>query len=95
MGTAAESHPGLFLVHGELLLLDGLQLIAEVELGRLLLELGELVLVFGDLLQGWLDAGKHKRQKAFPVVIQWSPAIKSTSAFRFLNFRLKDFLKRP
>ena len=46
----------LFLVHGELLLLDGLELIPEVELGRLLLQLGKLVLVLGHLLQGRLDA---------------------------------------
>ena len=49
-------HPGLLLVHGELLLLDGLQLVPEVELGRLLLQLGELVLILGHLLQGRLDA---------------------------------------
>ena len=35
----------VFVVEGELLLLDLLQLVAEVELSRLLLELGELVLV--------------------------------------------------
>jgi hypothetical protein len=44
------------LVHGELLLLDGLQLVAEVELGRLLLQLRELVLVLGNLLKSWFDA---------------------------------------
>ena len=47
----------LLLVHGELLLLDGLELVPEVELGRLLLQLGEFVLVLGHLLQGRLDAG--------------------------------------
>ena len=46
------------LVHGELLLLDGLELIPEVELGGLLLQLGELVLVLRHLLQGRLDAGR-------------------------------------
>jgi len=46
------------LVHGELLLLDGLELIPEVELGGLLLQLGELVLVFRHLLQGRFDAEK-------------------------------------
>ncbi len=53
---SGRTHPGLLLVHGELLLLDGLQLVAEVELGGLLLQLGELVLVLGHLLQGGLDA---------------------------------------
>ena len=52
------SYPRLLLVHGELLLLDRLELVAEVELGSLLLQLGELVLVLRDLLQGGLDAGR-------------------------------------
>lgn len=46
----------LLLLQGELLLLDHLQLVAEVELGRLLLQLGEFVLVLGHLLQRGLDA---------------------------------------
>ena len=46
----------LLLVHGELLLLDGLELIAEVELSGLLLQLRKLVLVLRHLLQGGLDA---------------------------------------
>lgn len=54
------THPRVLLVHGELLLLDGLELVPEVELGRLLLELGELVLVLGHLLEGGLNAGEIK-----------------------------------
>ncbi len=50
------THPSLILVHGELLLLDGLELVAEVELGGLLLQLCELVLILGHLLQRRLDA---------------------------------------
>lgn len=46
----------LFLLQGELLLLDDLQLVAEVEFGRLLLQLGEFVLVLGHLLERGLDA---------------------------------------
>merc|ERR1712008_136836 len=45
----------LFFVHGELLLLDSLQLVSEVELGSLLLELCKLVLVLGNLFQCRLD----------------------------------------
>ena len=37
------------------LLVLGLELVGEGELGRLLLQLGELVLVLGDLLEGGLD----------------------------------------
>ena len=55
------THVLVVVVHGELLLLDLLELIAEVELGRLLLQLGELVLVLGDLLQGGLDAADVRR----------------------------------
>ena len=50
------SHPRGLLFHGELLLLDVLELAPQVELARLLLQLGELVLVLGHLLQGRLDA---------------------------------------
>lgn len=50
------THLFLLLLEGELLLLDNLQLVTEVELGRLLLQFGELVLVFGDLLQRRLHA---------------------------------------
>ena len=52
------SHRGspLLILHGELLLLDSLELISEVELCGLLLELGEFVLVFGNFLQCRLDA---------------------------------------
>ena len=53
------SYPRLLLVHGELLLLDRLELVAEVELGGLLLQLGELVLVLGYLLQRGFDARKQ------------------------------------
>ena len=49
----------LVVVHGELFLLDRLQLVPEVELGGLLLELGELVLVLRNLLQRGLDAEKR------------------------------------
>jgi hypothetical protein len=52
----SKSYSMFLLVHGELLLLDGLQLVAEVELGRLLLQLRELVLVLGNLLKSWFDA---------------------------------------
>merc|ERR1711900_126768 len=45
----------LFFVHGELFLLDSLQLVSEVELGSLLLELCKLVLVLGNLFQCRLD----------------------------------------
>ena len=55
------THPRLLLVHGELLLLDVLELGAQVELARLLLQLGELVLVLGHLLQGGLDAARIKQ----------------------------------
>lgn len=51
----------VLLLEGELLLLDLLELVAEVELGRLLLQLGELVFVLGDLLQGWLHAASPPR----------------------------------
>ena len=50
------AYSGVLLVHGELLLLDGLELVPEVELGGLLLQLGELVLVLRDLLEGGFDA---------------------------------------
>merc|ERR1719270_1728083 len=52
--------PWLLLVHGELLLLDVLELGAQVELARLLLQLGELVLVLGHLLQRRLDEFSSK-----------------------------------
>ncbi len=55
------SHRVLLLVHGELLLLDRLELVAEVELGRLLLQLRELVLVLRHLLQRRLDAEVSER----------------------------------
>ena len=52
------SHRGspLLILHGELLLLDSLELISKVELCGLLLELGEFVLVFRNFLQCRLDA---------------------------------------
>merc|ERR1712018_507665 len=48
--------PGaFFFVHREFLLLDGLQLVSEVELCSLLLELRKLVLVLRNLFQRRLD----------------------------------------
>ena len=47
------------VIHGELLLLDSLELVPDVELCRFLLELGELVLVLRNLLQRGLDAKKR------------------------------------
>jgi len=49
-------HRALVILKLELLLLDGLELIPEVELGSLLLQLSEFVLVLGHLLQGRFDA---------------------------------------
>lgn len=46
----------LFLLQGELLLLNNLELVTEVEFGGLLLQLREFVLVFGHLLQCGLNA---------------------------------------
>lgn len=51
----------VFVVQRELLLLHLLQLVLEVELGRLLLELGKLVLVFGHFLQGGFHAAIQKK----------------------------------
>ena len=59
LGLISYVFPGLLLVHRELLFLHGLELIAEVELGGLLLQFGELVLVFGNLLQGRFNAAKR------------------------------------
>lgn len=52
----------VFLFQGELLLFDNLELVAEVELGGLLLQLGEFVLVLGDLLQRRLDAVRKSKR---------------------------------
>lgn len=54
----------VFLFQGELLLFDNLELVAEVELGGLLLQLGEFVLVLGDLLQRRLDAARKSKKEA-------------------------------
>ena len=51
-----RTHLLVLLLEGEFLLLYNLQLVAEVELGCLLLQLGELVLVLGYLLQRGLLA---------------------------------------
>jgi len=60
-GSWSASRPvrlyrALVILQLELLLLDGLELIPEVELGSLLLQLSEFVLVLGHLLQGRFDA---------------------------------------
>ena len=46
----------IFFLHGEFLLFDLFQLVAEVEFGGLLLEFGEFVLIFGDFAQSGFDA---------------------------------------
>lgn len=52
----------LLLLQCEFLLLDHLELVAEVEFSGLLLQLGKFVFVFGDLLQGWLNAARMKER---------------------------------
>jgi len=56
-------HRALVILQLELLLLDGLELIPEVELGSLLLQLSEFVLVLGHLLQGRFDAIQRQWNK--------------------------------
>ncbi len=82
------SYYRLLLVHGELLLLDGLELVPEVELGRLLLQFGELVLIFGHLLQGRLDAGESEREM-LSTVLCWTPCKHSQFAPQVVDSDVK------
>ena len=77
-----------FFIHGELLLLDSLQLVPKVELRSLLLELRKLVLVFWNFLQCRFDAkeeiGKFniKFNKYYPLIER----VLSKFIFGYLQF---------